>query len=111
MKGNRNYREVLYVQETKESEPKALIDPQENGLMAFPNMGVSRNGEFIAYKDVITVEGYPRVTGNLRVMNVTDGSVLPDVLEDVRNLQIAWDKESRGFFYFSQVAPSTVNKI
>jgi protease II len=80
-----------------------LIDPQENGVMTFPNMGVSRDGELVVYKEVVNVEGFPRVSGNLRILNVSSGGIFPDIIEDVRNPQIAWDAKGRGFFYFTNV--------
>lgn len=99
-----SFREVLYVQENKESvSPVKLIDPLENGVLTFPSFGVSRDGELVVYREVSTGE-IPRVTGNLRVLNVSTATPLSDVIEDVRNPQIAWDKN--GFFYFSHVTPS-----
>jgi len=101
------HREVLYVQDTKESQPRTLLDPQKDGVMAFPNMGVSRNGELVVFREVVIAEGFPRISGNLRILNVSSGDIFPDIIEDVRNPQIAWDKNGLGFFYFSQVTPNT----
>ena len=58
----------------------------------------------MAFKEVaVNKDGIPHETGNLKILNVTTGSVYPETLEDIRNYQIAWDRQSRGFFYFSQV--------
>lgn len=92
------------MQENKAAVPKALIDPQENGILAFPNFGVSPDGEIVVYREVINEEESIRPTGRLRLLNVT-GNVMEDVLHDIRNPQIAWDNKSSGFFYFSHVAP------
>ncbi len=72
--------------------------------MAFPSFGVSRNGELLAYKEVVlSTEGLPEISGNLRIVNVSTGTIYSDILEDIRNPQIAWDKHSLGFFYFVHV--------
>jgi hypothetical protein len=93
------------VQEEKGTSPRPLIDPQENGVLAFPSFGVSRDGTIVVYREVVIVDNFPRSTGNLRLLNI-NGSVYPDVLEGIRNPQVAWDRHSRGFFYFSHVTPS-----
>lgn len=99
------FSEVLYVQENKTSTPRALIDPQLNGILTYPSFGVSSDGELVVYKEVVREEGVPRVTGNLRIVNVSTGDVFPEILKNIQAPTVAWDKDGRGFFYSSHVAP------
>ncbi|CAL8082984.1 unnamed protein product [Orchesella dallaii] len=95
-------KEILNVQDDRTSAPRPLLDSEETGAMIFPHLGSSGDGEVLVYRELIKRKsGSPRLTGNLRLKNVTSDHLYPDVLENIRYPQIAWTKNNNGFFYFS----------
>lgn len=98
------FREILMVQEQIEATPRAILDSEETGAVIFPHLGVSGDGNVLVFRELIKRKsGAPKLTGNLRLKNVTSDLIFPDLIEDIRYPQIAWTRDNSGFFYFSHV--------
>jgi len=79
------------------------LNPTTNGDMAYPHYGVSPSGEFIAYQEIVRGELGPQRTGNMRVRRVANDDIYPDILQGIRNPQVAWTHDELGFFYVYHV--------
>lgn len=92
------------MQEERNGASREILDSEETGALIFPHLGVSKDGEVLVYRELIKRKsGSPRLTGNLRVKNVTSDHLYPDLIEDIRYAQLAWTRDSSGFFYFTHV--------
>lgn len=93
---------VLYVQNSTEDEPKVLIDPNkfsEDGTVALNNVGVSRNGKYIAYAVADGGSDWNRI----KVRLIDNAQDLDDEIKWVKFSSIQWFKD--GFFYSCYDAP------
>lgn len=93
---------VLFIQETLESEPRAILDPNKmsaDGTIAVSDVSVSKDGKFLAY--AVADGGSDWRT--IKVMDLNTGNDLPDEISWVKFSEISWFKE--GFFYSRFDAP------
>jgi len=98
---------VLYAQETLDSEPHIVINPNTlstNGTIAVSTTAVSWNGKLLAY-------GLSRSGSDeqeVRIRNVDTGREYDETLQWCRFTTIAWAHDGRGFFYSRFPDPNTV---
>ncbi len=95
---------VLFVQETLESEPRAILDPNKmstDGTIAVSDVSVSRDGKYLAYAIADGGSDWRKI----KVMDLTTGIDLPDELSWVKFSEMSWYKD--GFFYSRFDAPKS----
>ena len=89
---------VLYVQESADSEPRVLIDPNtwsDDGTVAMAGTAFSDDGRYIAY-------GVQDAGSDWRVwkiMEVATGRILEDELRWIKFNSPEWTPDGEGFFY------------
>ncbi len=89
---------VLYVRESLDAEPRALVDPNawsEDGTVTLAGTAASDDGRYLAY-GVMTAGSDWRTW---RVMEVESGRLLPEELKWIKFSRPSWTADSRGFFY------------
>jgi prolyl oligopeptidase len=89
---------VLYTQETLDSDPRVLLDPNtwsKDGTIALSGLAVSEDGRYLAYG--IAEAGSDWHTWH--VLDVDTAKVLSDDLRWVKFSGAAWTKDGKGFFY------------
>lgn len=89
---------VMYVQETLDSAPDVLLDPNnlsEDGTIALVGKSFSDNGELFAYS--LSYKGSDWVT--IKFMKVHGKEQLPDTLENAKFTSMAWTHDNKGLFY------------
>jgi prolyl oligopeptidase len=97
---------VLYVQETLDSEPKVVIDPNkfsEDGTSSLTNFTISKDGRYAAY-------GISKAGSDWKdffVLDLTSGETLSDHLKWIKFSGIAW--YGNGFYYTGYDAPKDGN--
>ncbi len=93
---------VLYVQDSDSEEPRVLIDPNkfsDDGTVALSNVGVSKDGKYIAY----AVADGGSDWNKIKVRLIESGEDLSDEVKWVKFSSIQWFKD--GFFYSRYDAP------
>ena len=89
---------VLYIQDSLDSEPRVLIDPNtwsEDGTIALAGLSFSENGDYVAF-------GRSEAGSDWRkwnVMNVRTGEMLPDEIRWMKWGRMSWTHDGVGFFY------------
>ena len=89
---------VLYVQETLDSEPRVLMDPNtwsDDGTIALAGAEFSDDGRYAAYG----IQDGGSDWRTWRIMEIESGRVLDDELKWIKFSGISWTPDSRGFFY------------
>jgi len=89
---------VLYIQDSLESEPKMLMDPNtwsKDGTVALAGMAISDDAKHIAYG--IAEAGSDWNTW--KVLDVATGKPLTDELKWVKFSSASWTKDNSGFYY------------
>jgi prolyl oligopeptidase len=89
---------VLYVMDSRDAEPRVLIDPNswsKDGTIALGNTAVSPDAKYLAY--AVSEAGSDWET--YKVLDVTTAKPLADELKWVKFSTAAWTGDSRGFFY------------
>jgi len=89
---------VLYVQDTLEAEPRAILDPNTwsaDGTIALGGLGFSDDGRYMAYCRSEAGSDW----STWRVMEIASGKVLSDELRWTKFSGASWTKDGRGFFY------------
>lgn len=89
---------VLFRQETLESEPVVLLDPNswsKDGTVALSGTAFSDDGRYVAYG----VQKAGSDWNTWKVMEIESGKVLDDELNWVKFSGAEWTPDSRGFFY------------
>ena len=97
---------VTYVMDSIEGKQRVLFNPNtwsKEGTAALSGMAFSNNGQFAAYG--IQQSGSDWRTWKVR--NINTGKDLPDVLHYLKFTGIAWDPESKGFFYAKYPDPDS----
>jgi len=93
---------VLFIQETLESDPHPILDPNKmssDGTIAISDVSVSKDGKYLAYAIADGGSDWRKI----RVMDLITGNDLPDELRWVKFSDISWFKD--GFFYSRFDAP------
>jgi prolyl oligopeptidase len=88
---------VLYMQDTLESTPRVLLDPNTfstNGTTALSTWSVSKNAKYIAY--ALSHKGSD--WKEIKIKEI-DGKELSETLHWAKFTDLSWNKESTGFFY------------
>jgi prolyl oligopeptidase len=89
---------VLYVQETLDSEPRALIDPNAwsaDGTVALAGLSFSDDGRYLAYG----VQDGGSDWRIWRILEIETGRVLDEELRWIKFNSPAWTPDGAGFFY------------
>ena len=100
---------VIYMQQSLESEPAVVIDPNklsEDGTVALSNLTLSEDGILLAYG--LSSSGSDRQ--EIKVRDVDSGSDYDEVLQWCKFTSIAWKHDNSGFFYNRFPEPGTVPK-
>ncbi|RPH32075.1 MAG: S9 family peptidase [Bacteroidales bacterium] len=93
---------ILYIQETLESEPRLILDPNKlstDGTVAVSDVSVSKDGKYLAYAIADGGSDWRKI----KVMDIATGSDLIDEINWVKFSDISWFKN--GFFYSRFDAP------
>ncbi|SFI08096.1 prolyl oligopeptidase [Planctomicrobium piriforme] len=89
---------VLYMQETAESEPQVLIDPNTwsaDGTVALAGEVFSDDGRYVAY----SIQDAGSDWKVWKIMEVATKQLLPDELRWIKFNEPAWTPDGNGFFY------------
>lgn len=89
---------VMYRQDSLESEPTVLIDPNKwskDGTVALGTTSFSDDGRYCAY----SVADAGSDWNTWRILEVESGRVLDDELKWVKFSGASWTTDNRGFFY------------
>ena len=89
---------VLYQQDTLDSEPSVLIDPNKwsaDGTVALSGMSFSDSGKYLAYGIADAGSDWK----NWRVMEIATGKVLADEINWIKFGSVSWTNDDEGFFY------------
>lgn len=95
---------VLFVREAQEESARVLLDPNtlsEDGTMALSSTETSEDGNWLAY--AISEAGSDWQTW--RVRDVATGRDTADELRWLKNADVSWTHDHRGFFYSRFPAP------
>jgi len=89
---------VLYMQETLESDPVVVIDPNKfspDGTIALRNLAYTQDGTLIAYGISKSGSDWQEI----KILNVDSGKEYEEVIEWCRYSGIAWRHDNEGFYY------------
>ncbi len=89
---------VLFQQETLQSEPKVLLDPNswsKDGTIALAGSAFSDDGRFVAYG----VQDAGSDWNTWKIMEIESGKLLDDELKWIKFSGAQWTPDSKGFFY------------
>ncbi len=89
---------VLYVQESLDSQPRVLLDPNKwskDGTVALSGVAVSDDGKLLAYGVAEAGSDW----NTWRVLDVDSGKPFGDEIKWVKFSGAAWTKDGKGFFY------------
>ncbi len=93
---------VLYIQETLETEPRVILDPNSmstDGTIAVSDVSISKDGKYLAYAIADGGSDWRKI----RIMDLNSGIVLAEELSWVKFSEMSWFKD--GFFYSRFDAP------
>lgn len=89
---------VLYVQDTPESEPRVLLDPNtwsKDGTIALSGTAVTDDGKYVAYGKAVAGSDW----NTWHVLDVASAKPLADELLWVKFSNASWTNDGKGFFY------------
>ena len=98
-------QDVLFVQESLQSQPRLLLDPNalsEDGTIAMNSLSVSEDGLWLAYALSSSGSDWQK----WRIRSVETGIDLHDILEWSKFSGAAWRKDCSGFYYCRYPTPS-----
>lgn len=96
---------VIYMQETLDSEPTVLIDPNtlsEDGTVALGGLAISRDGKYMAWGTSVSGSDW----NTWYVRDIDSGKDLDDKIEWIKFSGASWDENSEGFYYSRYDAPA-----
>ena len=96
---------VLWMQETLESEPSVLLDPNtwsKDGTSALSGTAFSDDGRYVAY----AIQEAGSDWNTWRIMDIDSRKVLDDEIRWVKFSSAEWTPDSRGFFYARYPEPA-----
>jgi prolyl oligopeptidase len=94
---------ILYRQRTPFNGGEILIDPNQispEGFVRLTSWSVSPNGRYLAY----SIDTKGRDIEQIRLLDLSSGNVLPEVIDGCRFPRIVWSPDSAGFYY-NQLEP------
>jgi prolyl oligopeptidase len=89
---------VLFIQDTLESEPRMLLDPNtwsKDGTIALSGAAFSDDAKYLAYGKAEAGSDW----NTWYVLDVTTGKPMSDELKWVKFSGVSWMKDNSGFFY------------
>jgi prolyl oligopeptidase len=89
---------VLYVQDTLDSEPRVLIDPNtwsKDGTVALDGTVFSEDGRYLAY----SIQDGGSDWRIWKIMEIESGKILEDELKWIKFNEPSWTADGEGFFY------------
>lgn len=89
---------VLYVQDSAESDPRVLIDPNlwsQDGTVALGGTAFSDDGKYIAY----SIQNAGSDWRTWKIMEIESGKILDDELKWIKFNTPSWTPDGKGFFY------------
>ena len=89
---------VLYVMDTLDAPPRALLDPNtwsKDGTIALGGLGFSDDGRYMAYCRAEAGSDW----SNWYVMEIASGKILSDELRWTKFSGASWTKDGKNFFY------------
>lgn len=95
---------AVYCLDDLDGEPRLLLDPNQlsdDGTVALSEIAVSREGSHLAFG--VTSGGSDWT--EWRVIEVTSGEEMPDVVRWVKFSNAAWRRDGSGFFYSRYAEP------
>ena len=98
---------VLYLQETLDSQPRTVINPNllsPDGTIAVTTTAVSEDGKILAY--ALSASGSDRQ--EIKIRNIDTGQDYNETLQWCRFTDIAWKHNNCGFFYNRFPDPNAV---
>jgi prolyl oligopeptidase len=97
---------VLFTQDTLESEAKVLLDPNtwsKDGTVALAGLSVSDDAKLIAYGTAAAGSDW----NTWKVFDIASGKTLTDELKWVKFSDASWTKDGKGFYYSRFPEPKT----
>lgn len=94
---------VLYVQETLDTEPTVVLDPNklsDDGTVALSGISFSKDGKYLAY----TISRSGSDWREIYLMNLADKQLLSDKIEWAKFSDASWQGD--GFYYSAYDAPT-----
>jgi prolyl oligopeptidase len=91
-------QDVVYAQDTLESEPQLLVDPNtwsDDGTVALASYAPSPDGRYLAY----LVQDGGSDWRTARVMDLRSDEVLDDRLDWLKFTALEWARDGSGFYY------------
>lgn len=88
----------VYVQKGLESNPRIIFNPAkviEDKELRFGGFTPSPNGALITFRIAKNQSRW----GSVKVMDVENGTILPDLISGMRTNSTIWTNDSEGFFY------------
>jgi prolyl oligopeptidase len=101
---------VLFVQDTLDSEPRLLLDPNKlskDGTVALAGTAISDDAQFMAYGLAEAGSDW----NTWKVMDISTGHTLSDELKWVKFSGASWTKDGKGFFYSRFPEPTGEGKF
>ncbi len=101
---------VLYRQSSLDAEPEVFLDPNtlsEDGTVALSTVSFSEDGKYMAYS--LAASGSDWV--EIRVMDATTKTVLPDLIKWVKFSGATWASDSKGFYYSGYDEPAKGSEL
>lgn len=89
---------VIYVQESLDSKPRVLLDPNswsKDGTVALSGMRVSEDGKYVAYGIADAGSDW----NTWRILHIDSGKLLDDELKWIKFNSPTWTRDGKGFFY------------
>jgi prolyl oligopeptidase len=99
---------VLYMQDTLDSEPVLLLDPNQlskDGTVALSTQKFNKDGTLLAYG--LSQSGSDRQ--DIKIRNIDTGRDYDEVIKWCKFAGIAWKNDNSGFYYNRYPEPGTVS--